>query len=87
MELREAAQALMLAELRQMGPKGRRRVVEMWSHHMPDYVYQPSVEVSQIESPYMASDELGDRSAVVNDDLLAVFPSTSKLSNEVSFLI
>ena len=85
LELREAAQALMLAELRQMGASGRRRVVEAWSHHVPDYVYQPSVDSTQLDSPasYMAPDEIGDRSSLTSDELVATFPSAAKLPHEV----
>lgn len=37
-EIREAAQALLLAELRRMGPEGRRRVVEQWGPYLPSYI-------------------------------------------------
>ena len=75
----------MLAELRQMGPAGRRRVVEAWSHHVPDYVYQPSVDPVHLDSPasYMAPDEIGDRSSLTSDELVATFPSAVKLPHEV----
>ncbi|UYV71208.1 WDR7 [Cordylochernes scorpioides] len=35
LEVREAAQALLLAELRRMGPKGRKQVVDQWSPFLP----------------------------------------------------
>nr|XP_002123988.2 WD repeat-containing protein 7 [Ciona intestinalis] len=93
LELREAAQALMLAELRQMGASGRRKVVEVWSHHIPDYVEQQPhpVEMDHPTSPAssnMIPDEVGDRSSLHSEDLISA-PShhtrhnTTKLSYEV----
>lgn len=38
LEIREAAQALLLAELRRIGPEGRRQVVEQWGPYLPSYV-------------------------------------------------
>ncbi|XP_074644307.1 WD repeat-containing protein 7-like [Tubulanus polymorphus] len=38
LEIREAAQALLLAELRRIGSKGRQSVVEQWSPSLPMYV-------------------------------------------------
>ena len=37
-QIREAAQALLLAELRRIGAEGRKKVVEEWSPHLPSYV-------------------------------------------------
>ena len=37
-QIREAAQALLLAELRRIGPDGRRDVVEQWGPFLPSYV-------------------------------------------------
>ena len=74
----------MLAELRQMGPEGRRRVVEIWSNHVPDYVYQSTVDTPQVDpASHIAADEVGDRASAASDELLANFPSTANLSNEV----
>ncbi|CAH1988564.1 unnamed protein product [Acanthoscelides obtectus] len=36
-EVREAAQTLLLAELSRMGPKGRKQLVEAWSQYLPLY--------------------------------------------------
>ncbi|ESN95958.1 hypothetical protein HELRODRAFT_147426, partial [Helobdella robusta] len=33
--IREASQALLLAELRRLGPQGRKRVVDEWSPYLP----------------------------------------------------
>lgn len=37
LEVREAAQALLLAELRRIGPKGRKAVVDEWACYLPNY--------------------------------------------------
>ncbi|XP_003744606.1 WD repeat-containing protein 7 [Galendromus occidentalis] len=37
LEVREAAQALLLAELRSIGPEGRRKVIDSWSLFLPNY--------------------------------------------------
>lgn len=37
-QIREAAQALLLAELRRIGPEGRKAVVDEWSPSLPTYV-------------------------------------------------
>ncbi|KAK7474852.1 hypothetical protein BaRGS_00033924 [Batillaria attramentaria] len=38
LEIREAAQALLLAELRRIGPEGRKVVIDEWSPYLPTYV-------------------------------------------------
>ncbi|XP_025115150.1 WD repeat-containing protein 7-like isoform X3 [Pomacea canaliculata] len=38
LEIREAAQALLLAELRRIGAEGRKRVIDDWSPFLPTYV-------------------------------------------------
>ncbi|XP_054707757.1 WD repeat-containing protein 7-like [Uloborus diversus] len=37
LEVREAAQALLLAELRRISPKGRKQLVEEWAPYLPNY--------------------------------------------------
>ncbi|XP_042906902.1 WD repeat-containing protein 7 isoform X2 [Parasteatoda tepidariorum] len=37
LEVREAAQALLLAELRRISPKGRKKLVEEWAPYLPNY--------------------------------------------------
>ncbi|KAH7985738.1 hypothetical protein HPB52_025428 [Rhipicephalus sanguineus] len=44
LEVREAAQALLLAELRRIGPKGRKMVVDEWAVYLPNYRGLPCVE-------------------------------------------
>ncbi|XP_063977797.1 WD repeat-containing protein 7 isoform X2 [Diachasmimorpha longicaudata] len=43
LEVREAAQALLLAELGRMGPKGRKTLVDSWSQYLPMYSTQESI--------------------------------------------
>ncbi|XP_076849105.1 WD repeat-containing protein 7 isoform X1 [Brachyhypopomus gauderio] len=38
LELREAAQALLLAELRRIGQSGRKDTIDMWAPYLPQYV-------------------------------------------------
>ncbi|XP_051158391.1 WD repeat-containing protein 7 isoform X1 [Leptopilina boulardi] len=51
-EIRHAAQALLLAELGRMGPKGRKSLVDNWSQYLPQYSTQePIAPQSQNQSP------------------------------------
>ncbi|XP_043681157.1 WD repeat-containing protein 7 isoform X9 [Vespula pensylvanica] len=43
LEIREAAQALLLAELGRMGPKGRKALVDSWSQYLPMYSTQEPI--------------------------------------------
>ena len=38
MQVRDAAQALLLAELRRIGAEGRKQVVDDWAPYLPSYV-------------------------------------------------
>ncbi|XP_043262584.1 WD repeat-containing protein 7 isoform X9 [Colletes gigas] len=52
LEIREAAQALLLAELGRMGPKGRKALVDSWSQYLPMYsVQEPIAPQVQNQSP------------------------------------
>ncbi|XP_043586882.1 WD repeat-containing protein 7 isoform X15 [Bombus pyrosoma] len=52
LEIREAAQALLLAELGRMGPKGRKTLVDSWSQYLPMYSTQePIAPQTQNQSP------------------------------------
>ncbi|XP_078041518.1 WD repeat-containing protein Rbcn-3B isoform X10 [Augochlora pura] len=52
LEIREAAQALLLAELTRMGPKGRKALVDSWSQYLPMYSTQePIAPQIQNQSP------------------------------------
>lgn len=37
-QVREAAQALLLAELRRIGQSGRKETIDMWAPYLPQYV-------------------------------------------------
>lgn len=52
LEVREAAQALLLAELGRMGPKGRKSLVDNWSQYLPMYSTQEPIALQpQNHSP------------------------------------
>ncbi|XP_014681792.1 PREDICTED: WD repeat-containing protein 7-like [Priapulus caudatus] len=55
LEVREAAQALLLAELRRIGPEGRKMLVEDWAPYLPTYV-DPRVSLIQ-EGGQAATDD------------------------------
>lgn len=42
-EVREAAQTLLLAELSRMGPKGRKALVDAWSQYLPLYTQTETI--------------------------------------------
>ncbi|XP_014203336.1 WD repeat-containing protein 7 isoform X3 [Copidosoma floridanum] len=55
-EIREAAQALLLAELARMGPKGRKALVDNWAQYLPMYSTQePIAPQPQNQSPSSGS--------------------------------
>ncbi|XP_078576375.1 WD repeat-containing protein 7-like isoform X4 [Branchiostoma floridae x Branchiostoma japonicum] len=54
LEVREAAQALMLAELQRIGPEGRKEVIDSWAPHLPNYV-DPQTSQSPESQPTSAS--------------------------------
>ncbi|XP_014612446.1 PREDICTED: WD repeat-containing protein 7 isoform X7 [Polistes canadensis] len=55
LEIREAAQALLLAELGRMGPKGRKALVDSWSQYLPMYSTQePIAPQIQNQTPPMS---------------------------------
>lgn len=48
-QIREAAQALLLAELRRIGPAGRKAIVDEWSPYLPTYV-DPNLSLMNAET-------------------------------------
>jgi WD40 repeat protein len=54
LEVREAAQALLLAELRRLGPKGRKQLVEEWAINLPKERASSQVAAHQQYQNYMA---------------------------------
>lgn len=52
MQVREASQALLLAELRRMGPEGRRRLIANWAPSMPNLVDDANGSICLAEPEY-----------------------------------
>eukprot|EP00066_Takifugu_rubripes_P013418 XP_011602684.1 PREDICTED: WD repeat-containing protein 7 [Takifugu rubripes] len=96
LEVREAAQALLLAELRRIGVSGRKDTIDMWASYLPQYVDTVSSPGATSEAPSpappppdaqpietKASEEEMD---VVDDDittgcLSSLPPNAKKISN------
>ena len=57
-QIREAAQALLLAELRRIGQSGRKAIVDEWSAYLPSYV-EPALSLMN---------ETHDEHAEINGD-------------------
>uniref|UniRef100_A0A3B4A040 WD repeat domain 7 n=1 Tax=Periophthalmus magnuspinnatus TaxID=409849 RepID=A0A3B4A040_9GOBI len=51
LEVREAAQALLLAELRRIGVSGRKDTIDMWAPYLPQYVDTVSSPGASTEQP------------------------------------
>lgn len=49
MQVREASQALLLAELRRIGSEGRRRVIDSWAPFMPDLIDETNGAITMAE--------------------------------------
>ncbi|GIY45623.1 WD repeat-containing protein 7 [Caerostris extrusa] len=58
LKVREAAQALLLAELRRIGPKGRKQLVEEWAPYLPNYG-EPYPK-PQNSAPQAATDDIAN---------------------------
>ncbi|ENN72803.1 hypothetical protein YQE_10607, partial [Dendroctonus ponderosae] len=50
-EVREAAQTLLLAELSRMGPKGRKQLVDAWAQYLPLYTQTETINQQAMTSP------------------------------------
>ncbi|XP_058794176.1 WD repeat-containing protein 7 isoform X4 [Phymastichus coffea] len=69
LEIREAAQALLLAELGRMGPKGRKTLVDSWAPYLPMYSTQePIAPQNQNQSPPSGSPPPNNDPQEVDDD-------------------
>ncbi|KAH3775334.1 hypothetical protein DPMN_176735, partial [Dreissena polymorpha] len=62
LEIREAAQALLLAELRRIGPEGRKAVVDEWAPYLPTYV-DPQLSILSPDSQASTQGEEGEEEA------------------------
>ena len=65
--MRDAAQALLLAELRRIGASGRKQVVEDWAPYLPSYV-DPSLSILSPASQHDTGE--GVASMEDNDDAM-----------------
>ncbi|XP_060791364.1 WD repeat-containing protein 7 isoform X2 [Neoarius graeffei] len=96
LEVREAAQALLLAELRRVGQSGRKDTIDMWAPYLPQYVDAVSSpgaapETAQptpppAEAPPTEPKAPEEEMDVTDDDITAgclsnLAPSLKKISN------
>ena len=65
--MRGAAQALLLAELRRIGPEGRKKVVDNWSVFLPSYV-DPALSLLTEQQQQQLTGQQG--AALQDDDCL-----------------
>lgn len=66
-QIREAAQALLLAELRRIGPEGRKEILDQWSPFLPTYV-DPQLSLMNAES--LQKNEEGDEDDEEEDPMI-----------------
>nr|XP_023030250.1 WD repeat-containing protein 7 isoform X6 [Leptinotarsa decemlineata] len=67
-EVREAAQTLLLAELSRMGPKGRKQLVEAWAQYLPQFTQIETIN-TQANSPVSQNNGNGGQPANTPDAL------------------
>ncbi|XP_053151484.1 WD repeat-containing protein 7 isoform X3 [Hemicordylus capensis] len=93
LEVREAAQALLLAELRRIEQVGRKETIDMWAPYLPQYmdsVISPGVTTEAIQSAIANPEQQGPETKVqeeehdlVDDDIsgsLSGLPQMKKIS-------
>ncbi|XP_071989857.1 WD repeat-containing protein 7 isoform X4 [Engystomops pustulosus] len=94
LEVREAAQALLLAELRRIGQSGRKEAIDFWAPYLPQYVdtiMSPGVTAESIQAGSGSPESVGSEVKVqeeehdlVDDDLaagcLSNLPPVKKIS-------
>ncbi|XP_053304170.1 WD repeat-containing protein 7 isoform X2 [Spea bombifrons] len=81
LEVREAAQALLLAELRRIGQTGRKETIDSWAPYLPQYVdtiMSPGVTAESIQTGSASPESVGSEVKVqeeehdlVDDDITA----------------
>uniref|UniRef100_A0A3P8YFW5 WDR72-like alpha-solenoid domain-containing protein n=1 Tax=Esox lucius TaxID=8010 RepID=A0A3P8YFW5_ESOLU len=75
LEVREAAQALLLAELRRIGQSGRKDTIDLWAPYLPQYVDQVSSPVAPAPPPEPVPVETQapttEEIEVTDDDIIA----------------
>ncbi|MEQ2215896.1 WD repeat-containing protein 7 [Xenoophorus captivus] len=97
LEVREAAQALLLAELRRIGQSGRKDTIDAWAPYLPQYVdtvsspgtaaeaspqAQPPPEAQPVETK--APEEEMD---VTDDDITAGLYNKTTIFSAVQYLV
>ncbi|XP_015260962.1 PREDICTED: WD repeat-containing protein 7, partial [Gekko japonicus] len=94
LEVREAAQALLLAELRRIEQAGRKETIDLWAPYLPQYmdsVISPGVTTEAIQTTTASPEQSGTETKVqeeehdlVDDDIsagsLSGFPQMKKIS-------
>ncbi|XP_062898730.1 WD repeat-containing protein 7 isoform X3 [Mobula hypostoma] len=71
LEVREAAQALLLAELRRIGKEGRKETIDVWAPYLPQYVdniMSPGVTAEAIQAASGSSDLQGADTKVQEEE-------------------
>eukprot|EP00794_Sanderia_malayensis_P009425 gene9425-10411_t len=77
LEIREAAQAILLAELRRVGTKGRKQLIDAWSPHLPQDVDSTDFGYEDLEQ-YMNNEEEKPVVLTVDEDRTELSTLTSK---------
>nr|XP_014343100.1 PREDICTED: WD repeat-containing protein 7 [Latimeria chalumnae] len=71
LEVREAAQALLLAELRRIGQGGRKETIDSWAPYLPQYVdniMSPGVTAESIQTGSASPDSLGSETKIQEEE-------------------
>ncbi|XP_043414890.1 WD repeat-containing protein 7 isoform X4 [Prionailurus bengalensis] len=71
LEVREAAQALLLAELRRIEQAGRKEAIDAWAPYLPqymDHVISPGVSAEAMQTVSTAPDALGPEAKVQEEE-------------------
>ncbi|XP_044738320.1 WD repeat-containing protein 7 isoform X3 [Chrysoperla carnea] len=66
LEVREAAQALLLAELARLGPKGRKQLVDSWAQYLPTYTQTEPISQQVIQQTTPAGGNNGQHNGQAN---------------------
>jgi len=81
-KVREAAQALLLAELRRISPKGRKQLVEEWAPYLPNYG-EPFPKNPSAPQPHKVSGETAITPQAPNSAAVSpVSNANSTMNNE-----
>jgi len=83
LEIREAAQAILLAELRRIGSIGRKQLIDAWSPHLPHDIESADFGFEDLEQ-YINNEEGGEKQVLVSaeeerSDIAMVMMTTRKM--------